>query len=328
MDIIKDLINVDLHEVGELPDEINISTMSASCKLNSKINITDIENYLELNSDSILTKKMNNDNVISLLDINKKKNLKKMSFYNQITIVVRISSGPSENLNLEPKINMKLFKNGSIQMSGCKSAKNINIALNKVLYELNNFVENPNNLIITDFKIYMINSNYKVDMQINRDKLYNLLIKKRIRAIYDPCIKASIIIKYYPQNNMNIKGVSIFIFQKGNIIITGGKSRDDIISSYNYINDIIYNHKDDIIKTNIDIYEVKKKDKPKKIPPTPKKILKNIKNNELLNNDELEKNNNSLNTLNLEKNDNSLNTDLEKNDNSLITKKFEKKKKK
>ena len=148
-----DKINIDLHEVGELPDEINISTMSASCKLNSKINITDIENYLELNSDSILTKKMNNDNVISLLDINKKKNLKKMSFYNQITIVVRISSGPSENLNLEPKINMKLFKNGSIQMSGCKSAKNINIALNKVLYELNNFVENPNNLNISDFKI-------------------------------------------------------------------------------------------------------------------------------------------------------------------------------
>ena len=160
-------------------------------------------------------------------------------------------------------VNIKLFKNGSVQMSGCKSVRNINIVLNKLITKLkevkarfeNNtivekkFLEEPEKITVADFKIDMINSNYQVSIQVDRDKLYNLLQKKKIKSNYEPCIRACVIIKYIPENdNKEMKEVSVFVFQKGNIIITGARSRSHINSAYNYMNEILLTHKDDVIK--------------------------------------------------------------------------------
>ena len=111
------------------------------------------------------------------------------------------------------------------------------------------FIDDHDKITVTDFKIDMINSNYQVNMQIDRDKLFNLLLKKKIKSSYEPCIRACVIIKYTPiKENSAQKEVSIFIFQKGNIIITGARSRSQIISAYDYMNDILLTHTDDIIK--------------------------------------------------------------------------------
>lgn len=272
-----DYLNISNIEINNLPKEISISTMCSSCKLNTKLNILNIENYLQLNTNDILSIKINTVRMRTLLLINKSKQIKKNDivrnyFYNQITVVIRITHGYTDNLNDEPKINMKLFKNGSVQMSGCKNINNINIALNKLIFRLKEikaklengiiieklFIDNIDdidNLYIKDFKIDMINSNYKLNMQIDRLKLYNLLLKKKIKSIYEPCIRACVIIKYIPnENNIEGKEISIFIFQKGNIIITGARSKQHIISSYEYINNILLNHYEDIIKKD-DKYE-------------------------------------------------------------------------
>ena len=99
----------------------------------------------------------------------------------------------------------------------------------------------------------MINSNYQVNINIDRDKLYSLLNKKKIKCLYEPCIRACVIIKYIPiEDNIDQKIVSIFIFQKGNIIITGSRSRNHILSAYKYINNILLTHIDDITKKNND----------------------------------------------------------------------------
>jgi TATA-box binding protein (TBP) (component of TFIID and TFIIIB) len=270
-----DYLGVNKNEIKNLPNGISISTMCSSCKFDTKLNITNIENYLQLNSDDILTVKRNKESMRTLIVTkNKPKRMKKNttvekkdtsknSFYNQITVVVRVDEGMIDDLDDAPRINLKLFKNGSVQMSGCKSIKNINIALNKLIVRLKEvkakfedgkiiektFVEEPENLTVKDFKIDMINSNYMVSMQVDRDKLYNLLQKKKIKSSYEPCIRACVIIKYCPEkDNKELKEISIFVFQKGNIIITGARSKSHIISSYNYMNDILLTHKEDIIK--------------------------------------------------------------------------------
>jgi TATA-box binding protein (TBP) (component of TFIID and TFIIIB) len=272
-----DYLNVDNIEITNLPDGISVSTMCASCKLNTRLNIPNIEKYMQLNSDDVLTVKTNKEKFRTLITIkNKPKRIKKGNntkekdtsknhFYNQITVVMRVSNGYTTDLNKEPKINMKLFKNGSVQMSGCKSIKNINIALNKLIIKLKEikakfedgkiieklFIEDLENIYVKDFKIDMINSNYQVNIQIDRNKLYNLLLNKKIKSSFEPCIRACVIIKYIPKdNNLENKEISIFIFQKGNIIITGARSKQHIISSYNYIDEILINHKEDIIKIN------------------------------------------------------------------------------
>ena len=57
-------------------------------------------------------------------------------FYNQITVVIRIDNGSCEDINKVKSINVKLFKNGSIQMSGCKRIEEVNTVINKLIYRL------------------------------------------------------------------------------------------------------------------------------------------------------------------------------------------------
>ena len=52
-----DYLNVDEIEIKNLPAGISVSTMCASCKLNTRLNIPNIEKYLQLNPDDILTVK-------------------------------------------------------------------------------------------------------------------------------------------------------------------------------------------------------------------------------------------------------------------------------
>jgi len=268
-----DYLNVKEIEIDNLPNGVSISTMSASSKLSTEINILNIEKFLQLSSDDVLTVKMNDEKIRTLIPIKKKNKREKTllkpkksvnHFYNQITIVMRIGNGSYTDLYEEPTINLKLFRNGAIQMSGCKTIKNINIVLNKLLFKLKEvkakiednkivekkFVENINNLTIIHFQINMINSNYKVNMQIDRAKLYELLLKKKIKSSFEPCIRACVIIKFSPDAAINPEGkeISIFVFQKGNIIITGARKREHILSAYKYMNNILVTHSDEISK--------------------------------------------------------------------------------
>ena len=269
----KNLINVKDNEIDVLPNGVSISTMCASCKLGTILNIVNIEKYLELNINDVLCVKMNKERIRTLIPEKKKnkrcnkiiKEEKINHFYNQITVIIRIGSGPIDDWATEPKINVKLFKNGSVQMSGCKLVKNINIVLNKLVHKLKmikakiedgkivekNYIENIENLNVSHFKIDMINSNYKVNIQIDRAKLFSLLLKKKIKSSFEPCIRACVIIKYIPTiDNDELKEISIFVFQKGNIIITGARSKSHILTSYKYINNILITHFDEISKKN------------------------------------------------------------------------------
>ena len=270
---INDLINYKRYEVDNLPKGVSISTMCCSAKLGCDVYTDNIQKYMTLNKDDVLTVKVNNDDKRSIIDTKSKakkkkstvKKTKQQKFYNQITLVMRINEGKTDNLNDEKKINLKLFKNGSIQMSGCKRIEEVNKVINKLIEKLQEkkmkikddevteitFIDDPKKININDFKIDMINSNYRVNLQIDRSKFYNLLLKKKISASYEKCIRACVIIKYCPkEENPMEKEISIFVFQKGNIIITGAKSRKHISSAYQYLNKIILEHIEEISKKN------------------------------------------------------------------------------
>ena len=266
-----DLINFKQHEVDNLPSGVSISTMCCSAKIGTEIDIENIQDYLQIDKNDILTVKLNDTKIRTLLEQKTKNRRKKkipkkgktQKFYNQITVVVRIGHEPTDDINKEKTINVKLFKNGSIQMSGCKRIEDVNNVINKLTYRLKEkkgkldegvikqieFIKDHDSLKITDFKIDMINSNYQVNLQIDRSKFYRLLLKKKISASYEKCIRACVIIKYCPpEDNLQEKEISIFVFQKGNIIITGAKSRNQVSSAYNYLNKILLEHADEISK--------------------------------------------------------------------------------
>jgi TATA-box binding protein (TBP) (component of TFIID and TFIIIB) len=292
----KELVNIDKLEINNLPEGVKVATMCCSCFLGSKLDLDNIEKYMVLNENDILTVKRNKDSIRTLIELKKPSkrnnvdNKKKKdgvnvinNFYNSITLIVRVNEGDTKNINLEPKINIKLFKNGSMQMSGCKNINNVNKVLLKVLERLGQvkgkleegeikeitFTEEIDKLGILNFKIDMIYCNYRISIQIDREKLHELLKKKKVKVIYEPCSRACVIIKYTPNtDNVDNKEVSIFIFKKGNIIITGARSRAQVIEAYNYINNIIITHSEEIIKKSeeeeegliLDLYEDVMKD--------------------------------------------------------------------
>jgi TATA-box binding protein (TBP) (component of TFIID and TFIIIB) len=267
----KNLIDVEKIEINNLPDGVKVATMCSSCVLGVKLELDNIDKYMTLHEDDILTIKRSKENIRTLIEL--KKPTKRLSnpkykeisnnFYNSITLIVRVTNGPTKNINLEPRINVKLFKNGSLQMSGCKNVENINIVLGKILKKLTavkgkiednkikeiTFIDELSKIGINNFKIDMIYCNYKIQFEIDREKLYDLLKKKKVKCIYEPCIRACVTIKFIStQDNIDSKEVSIFIFKKGNIIITGARSKKQVLEAYNYINNIFIIHKDEIIK--------------------------------------------------------------------------------
>lgn len=261
--------------LDNLPDDLRISTMTITCNLNTLIDIQNVGKYIDLSFGSIVcvkyktnNNKMDDNTVIrSLIKIKKtrqknKKKSKRQNFNNQATLVVDVKN--------KRTVNVKIFKNGAIQMTGCKSIDDFNHALNIVCSELKKkkavyekqsksiipkyFVSNHESVEIskvTNFKIVMINSNFNVGFLIDREKLHGLLIKSGVRSILEPNIHACVNIKF---NYKNKDIISVFVFESGSIIITGAKTENHIIEAYKFITKILFENYDTIVKNNVESF--------------------------------------------------------------------------
>lgn len=250
-------------DLTNLPDDLRISTMTVTCNLNTLITIENIGKYINLSFGNTVCIKYGNNKVRTLIKLkksNKKTKKKQKNFYNQASIIVDVKN--------KRRVNVKVFKNGAIQMTGCKSVDDFidamtilcnELAQKKAVYDKTQnkiikkeFVTKPENVNVTDiynFKIRMINSNFHIGFLINREILYELITKLGIRCSFEPCIHACVNIKY---NYKNKDTISIFVFESGSIIITGAKTRNHIVEAYKFITKILYENYDSIVKNDID----------------------------------------------------------------------------
>lgn len=254
----KQYVPLDLYENDILPKNVSISTMTITGYLGSNFNMENIEKYMILNKEDIIAiKSAKNINKLPEYTLKSKsanKNSKK-NFYNQLTTIVKI--------NEEKYMNIKLFKNSSIQITGCKSLDDCNIGLNKIINKLKEvysyidengdfidikFVDNPDDINVSKMKIVMINSNFTINYSINREILYNILRNEHMNCRYNPSSHACVNIKY---NSTNDHKVSIFVFQTGKIIITGAKNLLQIKQAYDYIYVYLQINKNKIMKKDI-----------------------------------------------------------------------------
>lgn len=238
------------------PLDVMISTMTITCKLDLEFNVINIAKNIELNENGIVETICGKDIKRTKMKLKKssKNKKKKNHFYNQVTLKI--------NTNNDKIINVKLFINGSIQMTGCKSidgiievlTKLINILKdNKDILEENKkdfkYVSNISKLYIDnidEFKVAMINSNFSIGFIIDRYKLFISLVKDNIDTTYDPIIHAGVIIRY----NINGKIISIFVFESGSIVITGARTCKQINIAYNFINVYLLKNYKYIVKNN------------------------------------------------------------------------------
>jgi TATA-box binding protein (TBP) (component of TFIID and TFIIIB) len=237
-----------------------------------QFNVDNIAKFIPLKNDGIINICFGKEgDPITNRTLNQKKKKKKKlknnkkqkrEFQNQISLDIMVQSKANK------PINIKLFKNGSIQMTGCKSVENVVDVLFKVFTELQvvkaivekkndtyeivekPFVNNTDRLLLENIKnitIGMINSNFIYPNKIDRLKLFNLLNVEGKDCRYDPAIHAPVNIKF----NCTDKSISILVFEKGSILITGAKNCSHIYQGYEFINKYLLTNHRKIVKSNI-----------------------------------------------------------------------------
>lgn len=188
----------------------------------------------------------------------KKEENKKKNFFNQVTIIFKLYLDKPKNNNA---MNIKIFSNGNIQITGCPSIRQLIGFLTNLLniFEQNNKEHQYCNEIITFDKIYdmqvrLANVCGKVNFMINRSKLANILEDFNLEYDFVPENKASIDIKYITKDN---KDVIIKVFESGKYNINGSNTIEQINECYNFLTKLFYEKFNQIIKIKNDtIYQL------------------------------------------------------------------------
>ena len=247
-------------------NNLRISTITAISKLSDNINLQNLYDNFNINDViKYIEFKDNEPKGFSKKSMKKKrKSTIKKTFYNQATIHI---------YHKDKIVNVKIFKNGNIQMTGLKYEGQGKEVLKIVIEQLirnNKNIFNKDKLEILYYKIVLINSDFDIKYKVNREVLHNEIIKLGLYSSYEPCIYPGVNIKYMYNNlydkcgickcdcNCNGKGeglgigdckrVTIAVFNSGKIIITGGKSKEQLIESYNFITNVLSDRKKFIIK--------------------------------------------------------------------------------
>jgi hypothetical protein len=175
----------------------------------------------------------------------------KKMFFNQSTLVVRraCSSGPAAGGFKE--VNIKLFGNGSVQMTGINSEQFACETLQWLIDECNKLSESPFTKppVVNKMNIQMINSDFSLGQPLQNELIHGILRDTYgLFSIYEKTLYQGVDTKYYFNSvrgadavpgicdcptlcNGQGKGdavgeckrITISIFQTGNIIITGAR---------------------------------------------------------------------------------------------------------
>ncbi|QOI90211.1 hypothetical protein QKU58_gp120 [Pyramimonas orientalis virus] len=173
---------------------------------------------------------------------------KKRRFDNQLTIVMFYQ---------ENRYNIKLFKNGNVQITGVKCIEKGKKTIDCLIGIVKNIYDNHDKGILEDilkvsnnnYRIRLINSDFKVNFEIRLDYLYNIVTEQyKIICSYEPCIYPGAKIEYYyPHGGYcncstfcngksdTCKKITIAVFQSGCVIITGANTIDHITVAYAFI---------------------------------------------------------------------------------------------
>lgn len=216
--------------------------------------------------------------------IKKPKPRKKGAFPNNMALLIKSS------LNTGKKVHMKIFKNSSISMVGCKVKEDgssvCKILEDYILTQPELFVsENKKKCFsIKGYETTMVNSNYSIGFKVDRSRLFDFLNKKYsfLFSSYDPSVYAAVKIGFYynsnkekqngicncPNSNCTLdksisgkgtgnginqcKKVTIAVFESGNIVITGGRNIIQAKETYLYINKVIEKNAKEFALINFD----------------------------------------------------------------------------
>lgn len=272
--------------------EYKVSTITCNADLGINLNLDILYENFEINDKFIwiyypkITDKPNSRGVYPKKKRTpKKEGVKKNLFDNQVTTIFKINDAYLPNL--------KIFKNGNIQITGIKDKSIVENIIEliiiqiKQIYEKNNdLTSNIENIKFNNFIIRMINTDFKSftdsSMQnkflIRRKILHKILINEiyNNKCSFEPGRYHGVKLEYFWNSNKekldgicncskhcfgkgsgngenNCKKITIAIFESGSVLITGGISFEQIDEAYKYITNILNIHKLEIQKSDLNL---------------------------------------------------------------------------
>lgn len=209
----------------------------------------------------------------SARDLLTKKKAAKKTFFNQSTLVLRKRrlDRPDEM----KEVNIKLFANGGIQMTGITGLDFAQVALEWLLNQIKTLPEpvSQSPLFIKVLKIQLINSDYHVNANIHRDNLHRIVSQRYgLFSSLEKLIHQGVNIKYYYNKASttgapgichcekpcqgqgegdalgSCKKITLLAFQTGDIIVTGARHRDQLDEAYAFMNELLKRHSQDVLR--------------------------------------------------------------------------------
>jgi len=188
-------------------------------------------------------------------------------FYNQSTLILRRPFGDGFK-----EVNMKLFGNGGIQMTGVPCGEFAVSAVQWLLEVIKTLARSPFTGGATPpatMKVdtSLINTDYSLNYDIQQDNLHRLFIEKyNLFSMLEKTIYQGVNTKFFYNTNNKSSGVcactggafckgqgngngngeckriTMSIFRTGKIIITGARTMDQIQAAYEFLNGVFREH--------------------------------------------------------------------------------------
>ena len=170
----------------------------------------------------------------------------KKLFDNQATVVARVRERRGY-------VNIKLFRNGQLQMTGARSVGEGREAVSTVLAAMGHDAS-----LVHDFAVRLMNSDFRLGFRVDRDRLYSLITDEfGLRCSYNPSVYLAVKTFYmFNEHGDGIcrgdcdgkragaccKKITIFVFHTGAVIITGAVTTEQLDRAHAWITGLAKTH--------------------------------------------------------------------------------------
>ena len=273
-----------------------VSTITCNASIGVCVNLAEVLKHININDSSSYQNLKTSDYDFRWIEFgrvnrgtyHKKRkgdvNKPKKCFDNQATVIISMC-----NNNKQYYPNIKLFRNGSVQMTGVRTPEDGEKIAEIIATEIRRICSTCSTQVVenykdelnekihpSDFSIRMINCDFALGYKIRRKKLHEILISEKYNnaCCFQPVDYPGVKLQYYWNSNRTYacngkcmceiqcatgkgngnnenqcKKVTVSVFDSGKILITGANTFIQVNSAYTYINDVIKENEKQIKKT-------------------------------------------------------------------------------
>ncbi len=154
-----------------------------------------------------------------------------------------IPSGDQSKVDHSRVIDIKLFKKGKLQATGCKSLEEINVLASKIIDIIH--VTTNNKYVFSHPTLSMIKANFNINFKINLDRLVGIIdqhYQHELTRNYSPEFRGLTlkwVAPFCTVEHGKQQRVTFIIHSSGNIALMCNKDQSNVIHCWNYINNIL-----------------------------------------------------------------------------------------